>query len=459
MTVRFRMYRQGLGDCFLLSFDTGGGNRKHLLVDCGVLLGSSPEKMKMAVDDIAKTAGRLDWVVASHEHWDHISGFSQAKDRFEAMKIGEVWLAWTENPDDPQAKEIRADRALRVAGIRQAVAAARAAPSKFVQQTAERAESVLEFFGPAAAGGTSDAMDYIRGRVPKAQRRYLEPGDSFTLEDVPHVRVFVLGPPRNEKYLHKSRPSKKAAETYFRPSLSPHGCFLAGVGVRTGTPVDDGSFPFDEHWRVPRGSSSGDPNLDRFLASTYDDPHAKWRQIEDDWLGASGEVALQLDSDTNNTSLVLAIELAEGGGVILLPADAQVGNWLSWREVSFQVPSAKGGNRTVSANDLLARTVLYKVGHHGSHNATLRADGLEKMISDDLIAAIPVDSAMAKKKKWNMPLPRLYDRLVEKAHGRVLRIDEGLPSAETLRVADAGKSREFMTLARETDLYLEIELR
>src|SRR5207302_1593020 len=100
-------------------------------------------------------------------------------------------------------------------------------------------------------------------------------------------------------------------------------------------------------------------------------PQIHWRRIDEDWLGASGEVALQLDSDTNNTSLVLAIEVAEDGGVILLTGDAQVGNWLSWSEVAFYVPSSKGGTRTVTADDLLARTVLYKVGHHGSHNATL----------------------------------------------------------------------------------------
>jgi hypothetical protein len=33
----------------------------------------------------------------------------------------------------------------------------------------------------------------------------------------------------------------------------------------------------------------------------------------------------------------------------------------------------------VKAEDLLERTVLYKVGHHASHNATLRQKGLELM--------------------------------------------------------------------------------
>ena len=39
--VTVRMYRQGLGDCFLLAFPTAGGGRPYyLLIDCGVLQGT-----------------------------------------------------------------------------------------------------------------------------------------------------------------------------------------------------------------------------------------------------------------------------------------------------------------------------------------------------------------------------------------------------------------------------------
>ena len=50
-----------------------------------------------------------------------------------------------------------------------------------------------------------------------------------------------------------------------------------------------------------------------------------WRRIDDDWLGASGEFALQLDSYTNNTSLVLAFELVNTKKVLLFVAYAQIG--------------------------------------------------------------------------------------------------------------------------------------
>jgi hypothetical protein len=121
----------------------------------------------------------------------------------------------------------------------------------------------------------------------------------------------------------------------------------------------------------------------------------------------------------------LAFELCESGRVLLFPGDAQVGNWLSWegREWTFKEGRA---TKTVSTQDLLARTVLYKVGHHGSHNATLREKGLEMMSSRELAAMIPVSREMASKMDWKMPFPSLFRRLQEKTGGRILDLDEGV---------------------------------
>lgn len=94
-------------------------------------------------------------------------------------------------------------------------------------------------------------------------------------------------------------------------------------------------------------------------------------------------------------------------------------------------------NAARPADDLLRRTILYKVGHHGSHNATVRRDsgelppshplgvpfGLELM--NDIVAMIPVDDQAARQRKqvWEMPAERLDRRLREKARMRVLRAD------------------------------------
>ena len=72
----------------------------------------------------------------------------------------------------------------------------------------------------------------------------------------------------------------------------------------------------------------------------------------------------------------------------------------------------------------MKRTIFYKVGHHGSHNATLKEHGVDQM--DALkTAIIPVDEKQALAKHWGrMPLPDLIGVLEKKAPGRVLRTDQ-----------------------------------
>ena len=107
----------------------------------------------------------------------------------------------------------------------------------------------------------------------------------------------------------------------------------------------------------------------------------------------------------------MALELGDlgKGDVLLFAGDAQVGNWESWQSWTCEMNGVQ-----MSGPDLLKRTIFYKVGHHGSHNATLKGHGVEEM--DRLkTAIIPVDEAEAKKKRWGrMPLPELITALEAK---------------------------------------------
>ena len=79
----------------------------------------------------------------------------------------------------------------------------------------------------------------------------------------------------------------------------------------------------------------------------------------------------------------------------------------------------------MSASDLLAKTSLYKVGHHGSHNATLSKQGLELMTHPELVAMLPVEAdGVARLGYGQMPLKSLMKALREKTDGRILRIDD-----------------------------------
>ena len=77
--LRIRMYTHGLGDCLLLRFAKADGKSFNVLIDCGLISVASDAAATMArvATDIAQACGgRIDVVVMTHEHWDHVSGFS-----------------------------------------------------------------------------------------------------------------------------------------------------------------------------------------------------------------------------------------------------------------------------------------------------------------------------------------------------------------------------------------------
>ena len=221
------------------------------------------------------------------------------------------------------------------------------------------------------------------------------------------------------------------------------------------------NYPFSRNYKIIyEESNEKKPTSLPKLYSDYLNKEESWRKIDHDWLRATEALALKLDNDTNNTSLVLAIELMESGKVLLFPGDAQVGNWLSWEKVEWELKDQNGDEVIVQGHDLLRRTVFYKVGHHGSHNATLREKGLELFDDPELVAMIPVSEKMVRKKGWKMPFGPLMERLQEKTMGRVFRADrkilkrktEGFESPMTSNEWEAFKERHDV---KEEDLYLE----
>ncbi|MFL5968744.1 MAG: MBL fold metallo-hydrolase [Gaiellaceae bacterium] len=435
MKLRVRMYRQGLGDCFLITC-TEGDETSHLLIDCGVLKGTPDAKTRMneVAESVYKTTGgHLDRLVVTHEHWDHLSGFLQAQPVFDTLSVGEVWLAWTEDPKDELAAELRHRKEKRLKGL---VAAQQLAEGR----TKDVLEALLGFqgdFGAAGTQTTGKALEWVKGR--DADVKFLQPGDQlFDLPGLPGIRVYVLGPPHDSRLIKRSDPSKRHPEVYeLAATAGSHQGFLAAAEAQA-EGEQAGARPFDDFFRVDEAKA----RREEALWNSYYAGKAAWRRVDRDWLGYAGPLALQLDSDTNNTSLVLAFELP-GGDVILFPGDAQVGNWLSWELLEWQVDG-----RTVKSDELLARTVLYKVGHHGSHNATLREKGLELMASNALAAMIPVNRVTAKKMDWLMPFPALHDRLVAKTRGRVLDAERGLDDAEPRDLA----AEDWQAFLERTDV-------
>jgi len=467
LRVRIRMYRQGLGGCFLLSFFKGE-IVKHVLIDCGVLQGTrdGEETMQKVARNIRRTTGgKLDLVVGTHEHWDHLSGFVQAQQIFNQIKFRQIWLAWTEDPNDTLAQELGRERDMALQAVKTALDLM---PEEMAQQRRELF-GLLNFYAEPLSGvsisGAREALDYLLGRED-ALVCFCRPDEPpRALEGLPEVRFFVLGPPRDEKMLKKTRPTKRGKEGYgLAPETSLLSSFLAAVSGRADgkTVAETDGLPFDERYGRTKEQALEIPFFNTYYGfSDESDQGPAWRRVGFDWLASAGSLALNLDSATNNTSLALAIELGNSGQVLLFPADAQVGNWLSWDELKWKLAAPDGQTQLVKAQDLLQRTVFYKLGHHGSHNATLREKGLERMTSPDLQAMIPVDRAMVETRGWNMPFPSLLERLQEKTRGRVIRLDDGIPNA--LPQADDGAPlinqaawRSFLGQTESKALYLDL---
>ena len=217
--VTVRMYRAGLGDCFLLAFRGEGGQPVYMLIDCGVhsqYKGGS-DLIRTIVDHIRTSTGdHLHVVVVTHEHGDHISGFELARDRFDEMTIDEVWFAWTENTDEyPLAGTLDRARSLMMQGLETAEPALASAGDP----AAKTIGGLMGFFGIGDLPLSSrKARNAIRDQVDEDKRRYFLPKrEPVTVNGVDGVRIFVLGPPHDAKKLLRARPSTRGDEVYREP--------------------------------------------------------------------------------------------------------------------------------------------------------------------------------------------------------------------------------------------------
>ena len=85
-----RVYNVGLGDCIYVRVPDKQGAR-HLLIDCGNKY-SDPQRLKAAIANLKEILpeGRLDLLVATHAHEDHVKGFD--KDLFAGLQIDRLDL-------------------------------------------------------------------------------------------------------------------------------------------------------------------------------------------------------------------------------------------------------------------------------------------------------------------------------------------------------------------------------
>lgn len=418
------MYNVGeLGDCFFLQFKDGA-SESNVLIDCGSFRnsGKSLSRMQAIATHIKKElkGKNLDLVIGTHQHNDHVSGFYHAEKIFTGM-IDQVWLSWLDDPSDGMATQVYNEQKGLLSILKKIYDGAK---SKGLAGGLTVVKDVLGFY---AADGSGDPEIPAKGiallkTLGKKKPRYMQPGEQTVIPGMnkSQVKAYILGPPRDRAHLFDKDPSKgESYDTGLAAATSVADKILSAVKLRTipgGDHREEFQFPF------PKDLKKNLKDLDISIQRLYKKRDDKWRTIDKEWLEEADALALYLDTYTNNSSLVVAFELVETGKVLLFAADAQTGNWLSWDKIKWT-----GTKKDFSTKKLMNNTVLYKVGHHGSHNATLVA-AFEEMTHNELVAMIPVDKDdpnITKKNGWKMPAKNLYQRLKEKTNNRVLRMDDG----------------------------------
>jgi ribonuclease BN (tRNA processing enzyme) len=469
------MYNTGsVGDCLLYLFKADNAVKFTMLVDCGGIKTTS-QLITPCIQDIkAACGGTIDLLVITHQHEDHLSGFNLGRDEFDKIAVRQTWMSWVEDKSDPVGQAVKTKygkklKQLKAAAEKSLQNVNKLSASEEFRNAKKRLEitklnlrqtlDLISFetgasHGPKQAAGrrtNDDAMEYTRN---KGKIAYRVPGE--VLKNIPGaegIKFYILGPPRDKDLKYLKIETDKDEMYHLKAAEESDEAVDADSIVHSGILLADDISPFADYYQEKGHEKS-------LFMKKYNSDKYKWRQIEIDSEDDGSQTALALTRLTNNTSLAIALEFENSGKVILLPADAQSGNWIGWHKPDVMKSLKDGGGK--NTDELLANTVFYKVGHHGSHNGTASKIGLEKITGRDLVAFMPlvldkVPSAWGGAA--NFPADKLYGALIAKTKGRLVRTDQGMVTDERAvkvrKLLSKNETADFKKNFREGSCYFE----
>lgn len=411
-SLRVRMYRVGFGDFFLLTVPADSGPQ-HILIDCGVTGGRTGKgdigTIKDAVADMAnETQKNLALIIMTHRHMDHIIGFSRCAEIFKQFKVEAIWMPIWETEYDTKISASQAEMASLALSAQNYLALATDDMPQRNDMLAMLQNATGKVLGMKGAGGGTNAesLDLLKngfGVKPK----YYSKGQEAQLPDVlihAGLSAEILGPPPTDATpFMKLMDLKKGIGQYLQAAV--------------GSEVSKSFRPFIESWQTAASAYPesafrewGPRGAQRHPAKPA--PKTLEKAVQAAQPSALLSAVKQLDAFLNNQSLVVLFRYK--GKKLLFAGDAQGGNWEYWLYEGAQpttTPSDKIGKEGVT---VLGDLAFYKVGHHGSTNATPIA-AVENMNSGfAAMCSTQEDSFGSVQNNSEVPRKPLLDALASK---------------------------------------------
>jgi beta-lactamase superfamily II metal-dependent hydrolase len=405
------MYRIGFGDFFLLTVPTSVG-AQHILIDCGVHA-ANIGSMNDCVQDLMQVTGRkFALVIATHYHADHLSGFASNYSDFTQCEVGAVWITNRLDPQDGGAVKFQA----QITSLANSLSLQLAAREDLDgQQALDKVQNALGLAG----GGNVKALQLLReGFKNKPPVYYYQAGDNPQLPASLRgaLTAQVLGP------------APKASQGTYSATDNPTEQYLAAAA--DAQMPDDGELnPFKKwpdsvadysvsafrEYRTAAQINAGQHGTPPQLAKVLHD-------VQPDVLAATADA---LDGTLNNQSLVVLFTCQDKR--LLFVGDAQWGNWEYW--LYGKPVTGKDPGITPSAKQILSSIDFYKVGHHGSTNAT--PIPVVEALNPKCVAMCSTETGYPKPKRTygnpakgtEVPRTKLMDALEKQIGNKLVRSD------------------------------------